>query len=299
MGTATGALSAWDRISSWMGGLSSVVDAILRPIVQPLADLFDSVTGDADQVRTTAQRWRDLARTLRSLRDHERSVLRGVVPEWSGEASEAFEARITELLKGMEAFAAELDATGEFLEDAAMEVEVAEQLVEDIIRELIEFVVLMILTGLALSWLSAGASVAAAALSSAAKGAVAYARIAAIVAKVAIALQRLSVLLKTSMVVKGLAGLLVVKPVLRTVTGFTGSPVDAIGGGVRALRDIAADEFDDQRSGDTDVQTPLRNAIDDYVGPVADRLDPLLDRVDPFLDPILEYAENVPQRPLS
>lgn len=296
--SASGVVSAWERISSWMGGLSGAVDAILTPVVRPLADQLDFLTGDSAAVRTTAQRWQDLGVVVTGLADYQRDVVRAVRSDWTGEAADAFAARMSGLSTAIDDLAKELAVTGEFLDDASLEVETAEQLVETIIRELIEMLIITILAALALSWLTAGISAAGGALAAAAEGAIASARIATIVAKVAAALQQFSALLKTSWLLKTATTLLVVKPVVRTVTGVTGDPlgesIDTLGSGT--LR-ILADEFDDQRSGDTGVQTPLRGAVDDIVGPVADFTDPLLDVIDPYLEPVLDGIDLLPEGP--
>lgn len=307
--SATGVISIWDKVNSWMGGMDAAIDAIMRPLVQPLADQFDFITGDAGQVRSTAQRWRELAEKLEALRDFHADVVSKVPAGWQGPAADAFAGRMDGLLAGLGQLSAEMSDTAEFLDDAAMEVEAAEHLVETIIRELIEWALLSLVVSAALAMVTLGASAIAGASAAAARAAVAGSRIARILTQVATALQRLATVLQRikamsmftregflikTLLVKGV----ILKPVVSDLTGITGKPVSE---GTKSLlqsgRDILADEFDDRRSGDDRVQTPLRDAIDDYVHPVADALDPVLDRLDPLIEPLVEAGGKIPEGP--
>ncbi len=305
-----GAVSVWDKINGWMAPLDGLVDSILRPVVAPLADMFDAVTGDAEEVRSTAERWRSLASTLDQLVDHHRDVIVPMAGGWEGEAHEAFAAAMSELLEQVQGLADSTKETAEFLDDAAMEIEVAEELVATIIRELIEWALLSLAVGLALSLLTAGASAAAGAAAAAARGAVAYSKIATALAKVAQLLNQLAALLRAvkamtffsrqgflikTLLVKGL----ILKPVVQPLTGLSASPLSEAGKtGLEGLRDILADEADDQLNDRDGLQTPLRDRLDDVLGPGADQVRPHKDTIDRVSDGIDWLDDRIPSPPL-
>jgi WXG100 family type VII secretion target len=293
---ATEALSALDKVSSWMSPLSGIVDAIMRPLVKPLADQLDFITGDSEAVRGTSEKWRQMGQKVRAIGEFESQVSSKVAGDWQGDASDSFQNMVSQLLQEIEQIAAAMDDTAEFLDDAAMEVEVAEKAVEDLIRELIEWALLTLATSLALSFISFGASAAAWAAAAAAKAAATGSKIASVLAKVAKVLQELSALIKMLKTAKGLeftvARFLVkgflIKPVVKSATGLTGSPIgETANGVVHGLEGIAADEYDDQVDGKDHIQTLLRDTTDDVVGPVADHtrgpahaLDDITDEID-------------------
>lgn len=292
-------LSVWDKINGWMSPLAGAVDAILRPLVQPLADQFDTITGNAESVRGTAEKWREMARKVRAVGDFQASLASGTTPGWQGESQEAFQGLISQLVGEIEAMGQQFDDVGEFLDDAAMEVEIAEQAVEDIIRELIEWALLSLAVGVALAVVSFGVSAAAGAAAAAAKAAVAGSKIAMILAKVAQALAALSKALKALKAMKGLQGMvargLLVKPLVQPLTGLSANPVGSVADTViGGLSGIAADEYDDQVAGDDRVQTPLRDGLDDVVGPVADATRGPAEAVDDVTE---EIDDRVPSFP--
>lgn len=308
--SVSGAVSVWDKINGWMAPLDGFVDSLLRPVVAPLADMFDAVTGDSGEVRSTAQRWRDLASTLDQLVDHHRDVIAPMAGGWEGEAHDAFAATMSELLEQVQGLADSTKETAEFLDDAAMEIEVAEELVATIIRELIEWALLSLAVGLALSFVTFGASAAAGAAAAAARGAVAYSKIAATLAKVAQLLNQLAQLLRAvkamkffskqgflikTLLVKGL----ILKPVVQPLTGLSASPLTEAGKtGLQGLRDIIADEADDQLSDQDRMQTPLRDRLDDVMGPAADHVRPYKQHIDRVADGIDWVDDRIPSPPL-
>jgi hypothetical protein len=183
-----------------------------------------------------------------------------------------------------------------------MEIELAEELVAGIIRELIEWALLTLAVNAALSLVTLGASAVAGAAAAAAEAAVAYSRIASVLTKVAQALARIAQLLKAvkamkffsaeglvfkTILVKGM----LLKPVVSAGTGLTGSPLEVAGDTLRDAARIAADEVDDVLDDRTDVQTPWRERIHDgaeRVAPIIDtpggrRVSDVVDRVDELL----------------
>lgn len=309
--SVTGAVSVWDKINGWMAPLDGMVDALLRPLVQPLADMFDSVTGDSAEVRSTAQRWRDLGTTIDRLAQHHRDVIAPIAGGWEGDAHDAFQASMRELLVAVDQLADGTRETAEFLEDAAMEVELAEEMVATIIRELIEWALLTLAVSAALSLVTLGASAVAGGAAAAAQAAVAGSRIASVLARIASLLQRLATMLRSvqamsmfsregflikTLLVKGV----ILKPVVSTVTGLSASPVgEGASTGLQGLRDIAANEVDDQLRGDTAVQTPARQWLGDRIGPGVDAVRPGVDAARPGLDLLDRVDDALPAPPFD
>jgi len=290
--SVAGAVSVWDKVNAWMSPLGGMVDALMRPLVDPLAGMFESVTGDSAEVRSTAQRWRDIAATLDQVIEHHRDVITPLSNSWDGAAHEAFHAAMTELLSSVQELADGTVETAEFLEDAAMEVELAEELVATIIRELIEWALLTLAVSAALSLVTLGASAVAGGAAAAAEAAVAGSRIATVIARIATTLQRFATMLTAinrmsffsrqgflikSLLVKGV----ILKPVVSALTGLSASPVTETGRtGLTGLRDILVDEADDRLNERTGLQTPLRERLDGIPTPTLPAGSPLRDALE-------------------
>ncbi|KGM12329.1 WXG100 family type VII secretion target [Cellulomonas bogoriensis] len=304
-------LSVWDKVNAWMSPLDGMVDALMRPLVDPLVGMFDSVTGRSSEVRSTAQRWRDLAATLDELVDHHQRVITPLAQSWDGAAHEAFQASMRELLRNVDELASSTRETAEFLEDAAMEVELAEELVATIIRELIQWALLTLAVSAALSIVTVGASALAGGAAAAAQAAVAGSRIATVIARIATALQRFATVLQTinkmrffsregffikTLLVKGV----LMRPVVSNLTGLSAAPVrESVRTGLVGLRDIAADEFDDTLRGETGLQTPLRARLDGLVGPAAEGARPAAEALAPVTAVVEEVDRRLPRAPFQ
>ena len=277
---ASDVVSIWDKINDWMAPRAGPIDALMRPLVQPLAEQFDFITGDSEEVRSVADRWRANADKVRAIGEFQDRTARTLGGQWSGEAAEAFAALVAQLSRDIDAIAASMDDTAEFLDDAAMEIELAEQAVEDIIRELIEWALLSLAVSAALSLVTLGASAAAGAAAAAARAAVAGSRIATVLTKVAQALNALTQALRAIKAaklgsklwfVKKAIKAILLKPIVSAATGLTGSPVgETLEDLETGLAGIAADEYDDRRAGDDGPRTPLRDRLGDVIDPLAD-----------------------------
>ncbi len=284
--SAAGAVDVWQRINGWMAPLEGAIDAVMRPLVSPLADQFDWVTGDSAEVTATAERWRDMARRTRALSDSELNAAFRTTAGWTGQASDAFERITKEFAEQIDAVAAEMDETAEYLLDASLEVKMAEDLVETIIRELIEWALITLVVSAALAVVTFGASAAAGGAAAAAEAAVAGSRVAAALSKLAKLLKAVADALKAVKAMKTLSreGILIktilvkgmlIKPVVKGVTGLTGAPISGSAQSIiDGFSDVVADEVDDQRGGDRGPQTPLRDAVDDPIRRVTDHLPP-------------------------
>lgn len=141
-GVATGAVSAYNKVNDWMSGFDSAVDAIMRPLVEPLAEHLEAVTGDDEGLQEAAKLWREQARDLRDLIADQRRDRADLAHEWTGEAADAFQGHLAEMEAALEQEAADMDAVADVLEQAGSRAKLAEQVVETLIRELIEWAII-------------------------------------------------------------------------------------------------------------------------------------------------------------
>ena len=65
---------------------------MLRPLVAPLLEKWEWVTGDDEQVHETARRWRAMSEAVSQVADDEQAAAARVVGEWEGLAQQAFDA---------------------------------------------------------------------------------------------------------------------------------------------------------------------------------------------------------------
>ncbi|MCL7494074.1 MULTISPECIES: WXG100-like domain-containing protein [Streptomyces] len=184
-GPVSGALGAYNKVNDWMSGFDSAVDSIMRPLVEPLAEHLEAVTGDDEGIQEAAKLWRDQAAELRDLIADQRRDRADLAHEWTGEAAEAFQGHLAELETALEAEAEDMDAVADVLEQAGAQAKMAEQVVETLIRELIEWALIELAVALATSIVTAGISAAAAAAAAVAEASFVSARIARVLAELA------------------------------------------------------------------------------------------------------------------
>ncbi|MFD3420558.1 WXG100 family type VII secretion target [Streptomyces decoyicus] len=195
-GPASTAVGAYNKVNDWMSGMSGLVDEIMRPLVEPLADQLEFVTGDPETLKEAAKLWRDKAADLRDIVADQRRDRADLAHEWTGEAAEALQGYLAELETAMEAEADDMDKTADVLEGAAEQAQFAQEMVEAIIQELIEWALITLAAALALTVVTAGLSWAGEAAMAATEASVATSRIAEVVYKLGSNLKSLSNILK-------------------------------------------------------------------------------------------------------
>ncbi|GAU70024.1 hypothetical protein SSP35_16_00190 [Streptomyces sp. NBRC 110611] len=195
-GPASTAVSAYNKVNDWMSGMSDVVDSIMRPLVEPLADQLECVTGDPETLKEAAKLWREKASEFREIVADQRRDRADLSHEWTGPAAEAFQNHLAELETAMEAEAADMDSTADVLDQAAEQAQMAQEMVEAVIRELIEWALITLAAAVALSVVTAGVSMAAEAAMAATEASVATSRIAKVVYDLAAELKSLANILK-------------------------------------------------------------------------------------------------------
>ncbi|WP_052389966.1 WXG100 family type VII secretion target [Streptomyces sp. NRRL B-24484] len=281
-GPVSGAVDAYTKINQWMSPLGSVIDEIMRPIVEPLAEPLEFVTGDPEGLEAAAQLWRRQATELREVVADQRRDRAALAHDWQGEAAEAFLRELAEYETALEAEADDMDATAELLDEAAAESRMAQDLVETVIRELIEWAIITLAASLAFSVVTAGISLAAEAAAAAAEGTIASARIANLVAKLARALKKIEEAMKALKAVSKRPHLnpkkpwtwnrpidvpaylakkgtkMIGKAALHGI-GLTGDPVgQTVQQAVQSGAGIVADEIDDRIAGNPHPSTAAR-----------------------------------------
>ena len=120
-GPAGAAVDAYSKVNDWMSPLSGLLDELMRPVVEPLAEPLECVTGDPEGLQKAADLWAEQAGEIRALIADQRRDRKDLAHEWSGEAATAFLNELIDLEAEFEAEAADMDATAELLREAAEE----------------------------------------------------------------------------------------------------------------------------------------------------------------------------------
>ncbi|WP_203337767.1 WXG100 family type VII secretion target [Nocardioides limicola] len=223
--------TAQAQTESWMSGLLGDIYALMKPLVNPLVEKWESVIGDADSVHATADQWREMARQMRHVGDLQRDCSAQTSTGWEGHAQDAFSVAVNDLAGQIDEIAEQMTNVGGFLDEASGEVRQAEQLIKDLIWELIQWAIISLAVSAALAIVTLGASAVAGAATAASKAGVTGVKIANLLTKVAAALNRIKASLKAYQAfVKGLGfkkkflwKALIEKPIVRQVTGLEGN----------------------------------------------------------------------------
>lgn len=182
-------------LEAQLGALGGEIAAVLRPLVAPLLEKWEWVTGDDEQVHETARRWRAMSEAVAQVAHDEQSAAARVVGEWEGLAQQEFDQAVEEVVRDLEEVAVRTGDVADLLDEAAGAVRRAEQIVRDLIRELIEWAAMSLAISAAGAIITLGASAAAGAAAAAAKAGIVGARIAAQLGRLAVELRRIQLLL--------------------------------------------------------------------------------------------------------
>jgi uncharacterized protein YukE len=174
-----------------LGSLPAEVQAIIRPLVQPLLEQWDSLVGDHDAVREAADRWRGVGHHLEDLAHRQRRAVADTEVGWAGLAQLSWTEAGVEVGRGLEELAERSRDIGACLEEAATAVHETERLVRELVRELLEWAALTLAVSAVTGLVTLGASTVAGAATAAAKAAVTGSRIAALVRRLAAVLRRI------------------------------------------------------------------------------------------------------------
>lgn len=159
--------------SFWDNGLGFLVEWCMFPF----RPLFEQVTGDPEQMRTTGAGWQKMAEFVNQLADADATEQEGLLKHWDGEAASAQDTQKKEFQDGLRALADCCLQLKEHLNQVADFFEGLWDILVDIVREFVEGLIITWLAALATSAISFGASVAAAWATSAARISVTLSRI--------------------------------------------------------------------------------------------------------------------------
>ncbi len=182
-------------LEAQLGALGAEIAGIMRPLLAPLLEKWEWVTGDDEQVHETARRWRAMSEAVSQVALDEQTAIARVVGEWEGAAQQSFDDAVEEVVRDLKEIAVRTSDVADLLDDAAVAVRRAEQIVRELIRELIEWAALSLAISAAGAIITLGASAAAGAAAAAAKAGIVGARIAAQLSRLALELRRIQLVL--------------------------------------------------------------------------------------------------------
>ncbi|RZQ62040.1 WXG100 family type VII secretion target [Amycolatopsis suaedae] len=140
-------------------GLGFLIGIVISPLVE---FVLEPAIGDPEQMRSTAKGWEQVAKWLEETGQHESKRAAATAEAWKGDAGDAFRTQMTEFGDGTAAFANDIRNVQRILEIAADLFDAFVEIVIDIIQELVMGLIIEWLAALAASWITAGASMAAA-----------------------------------------------------------------------------------------------------------------------------------------
>ena len=214
----------------WMSGFLDAIYSVMKPLLNPLVDKWDSVTGDSQAVYDTSAKWRGMAEGMRNIAEFEIDGGDATTDGWQGLSGTAYRSAVTEMAGYLEDIAEQMDGVSGFLDQAAEEVYNAEQLCRQLIYELVEWAAITLAVSAAGAIVTFGASAAAGAAAAAAKAGVTGVKIANLLRKVATALKKVADAIKAyKAFLKGLGfkkkflfKASVEKPIIRAITQLDG-----------------------------------------------------------------------------
>jgi WXG100 family type VII secretion target len=144
------------------GPFADTLDEVIRGIIKQfgLEDDLEKVSGDNEKLQETAKDYRQAARDLRGVVDDLEAERKQLLKKWEGDAADGFESKSKAFEGALRGEAEDLDTVAELLETAAESCAEAEKLMIELIVEIIETVIAMAATAALLSVITAGAAAA-------------------------------------------------------------------------------------------------------------------------------------------
>lgn len=155
--------------------LGFLISLVFSPIVNWV---LEPALGDPEQMRSTADGWEKVAEWLNTIADHEDNRTAATAAIWEGEAAEKFRAEMTEFGNGARAMSGDISNIKGLLETAATIFDTFVEVCVDILQEFVLGLIIEWLAALAASWITAGASTAAASAATGVESAVTAGRLA-------------------------------------------------------------------------------------------------------------------------
>jgi len=121
--------------------LDGAIDSTVRDVLLAtgLLSILQEVTGKPEPLAQAADVWLSQAHQAKAMADELRQAARPLPQSWQGAASAAFGDHMGQLVNALDAMAGDMGTAASILSQAAQECQVAEDLVNEIIREAIEF----------------------------------------------------------------------------------------------------------------------------------------------------------------
>ncbi|GAA4614745.1 WXG100 family type VII secretion target [Saccharopolyspora hordei] len=108
---------------------------------EPLREILDELTGMPDVVRSHAATWNNMAEELGSMAEDLKSSLENDLPDWQGEAADAYQAMMANNVEAIGGLAAISAAMASATEGAGGLVEMTREIVRDLIADLVARVI--------------------------------------------------------------------------------------------------------------------------------------------------------------
>jgi len=108
---------------------------------EPLREMLDELTGKPDVVQAHAATWNNMATELKSMTDDLQLYLDGDLPDWQGEAAEAYQRMMANNTNAIGGLAAISAAMAVATEGAGALVELTREIVRDLIADLVARVI--------------------------------------------------------------------------------------------------------------------------------------------------------------
>ncbi|GAA4899198.1 hypothetical protein GCM10025789_16680 [Tessaracoccus lubricantis] len=184
-----------NSLDSWYQQCPGPVRQVLEWPYEKTSEALRWITGDPDKVAAQAPTYDAIARRVEQLAAEVESTRAGIAM-WEGRARDAFDAKMQQLSQNLESLAPAISQTQEILKAAAETSVSCANLILDIIRGVIEFLVSSLAVAAALAVFTLGASAVAWVAANLAKGAQALAQVLRGVERAAKVLQALARTLK-------------------------------------------------------------------------------------------------------
>lgn len=184
--------------ATWADPLGALIGAglgFLIDVCEPLREMLNWVTGDADAIGKHRDQWRTVGQQLLRLADELSATLTADWAEWQGEASAAAKAKLDGFITGVRETAAETGNLMAVLAFSGALMTIAQDVIKDLISQFVEWLIVTWLAAQAAAIPTCGASEVAAGAATAGEAAVATSRGAAIISKVIAIFKKLEAIL--------------------------------------------------------------------------------------------------------
>ncbi|GAA4851035.1 WXG100 family type VII secretion target [Kitasatospora terrestris] len=140
------------------GAIDGALDDAVRWTLEKtgLLEMLEKVTGNASALTAAAQQWQAQAQATRDVAAELRRGGDELAEQWHGEASAAFGGHMGQVVEAIDATAEDMAQTAQLLSGAAAECKLAEDMVVEIIREAIEWILVTIAVGIVADILTLG-----------------------------------------------------------------------------------------------------------------------------------------------